>query len=394
MWSGDAPDDGWEMPGDLPASFDDLPVPSSWVLHGHSIPIYTNVIYPFDPSDYPAIPLADEGGDHRRTVEVPADWDGERVILRIGAAESAVEVHVNGQPIGTATDSRLPSEFDVTDAVVPGEAALVALRVYRWSASTWIEDQDMWWMAGLHRSIHLYPQPVVSIADWGFETTSLAADRAEVEVTVEVSASSVGGQIEMALSSDNGALVAEGTADVGASETNSLIVLTASVEDPALWSAEQPVLHRLDLALRNVDGSVLDRTSGLVGIRSVTVDAGRLCVNGVPVTIYGVNRHEHDPDRSGPDRRAARDRHGAARRPATSTRFAPLTIRTTNASTICATVRLLRDGRGEHRGARSGAPRAARRLGRPDPGQRRGASLMPSLLVVNGWCVEIETTRA
>jgi len=89
-------------------------LPTSWVLHGHGIPIYTNVQMPFPVDDYPAIPLSDEGADHWRTIAIPADWAQQRVILRVGAAESTVEAFVDGRAVGYSTDSRLPAEFDLS----------------------------------------------------------------------------------------------------------------------------------------------------------------------------------------------------------------------------------------------------------------------------------------
>ncbi len=294
MWTGLAPDDGWQLADADVSSFDTLPVPSSWVLHGHGIPIYTNVVYPFDPSDYPAIPTPDEGGDHRRVVDVPVSWSGERVVLRVGAAESSLEVYVNGQAVGTATDSRLPSEFDVTEVVTPGEPATVALRVHRWSASTWIEDQDMWWMAGLHRSVMLYPQPQTSIADVFFRTTSLSGADADVALSVKVDGDRPAGlRIEARLSDGEGNLAAELGCPI---DDHGSVELVALVAEPALWSAETPHLYRLEVSLVDAAGSVVDATQKLVGIRTVSIDAGQLCVNGTAITIYGVNRHEHSAD--------------------------------------------------------------------------------------------------
>ncbi len=293
-WTGDAPDDGWSRPDATLSGFASLPVPSSWQLHGHGIPIYTNVIYPFDPGDYPAIPLPDEGGDHRTEVVIPQAWTDQAVILRIGAAESSVEAFVDGAFVGTSTDSRLPAEFDITAHVTPGSPATVALRVHRWTASTWIEDQDMWWMSGLHRSVHVYARPRLGIVDLGFRTLDLD-DRpdgrtAEVEVTVELGGTAPdGARVVASLTDAAGAVVMSSAAPAAGTVT-----VTTSVAEPALWSAETPNLHRLDCSLVGADGTVLDRTSRPVGIRVVAVADGMLLVNGAPITVFGVNRHEHD----------------------------------------------------------------------------------------------------
>ncbi len=283
----------------VPSSIESLPagtldLPTSWVLHGHGIPIYTNVQYPFGIENYPSIPLDDEAADHSRVISIPEDWEGERTILRIGAAESTVEVFVDGAVVGYSTDSRLPAEFDLTDFVTAGADHVLNLRVHRWSASTWIEDQDMWWMAGLHRSLWLYSQPFEAILDVFFNTTTLRSSgpMSEADVSVELRTSAADGRAVRATISraDEEILQMEGT--VGA---NGVATLMGSVANPELWSAESPHLYDVSVQLLQ-DESVLDTRSLRTGIRTVNVAGGKLLVNDAPITIRGVNRHEHDPD--------------------------------------------------------------------------------------------------
>lgn len=308
---GPAPDDLATL-GREPASWPTVAVPGSWVVQDHGIPIYTNVVYPFAVDDYPTIPLDDETGDHWRPVEVPAGWAGQRIVLRLGAAESAVEVWVNGQRVGYSTDSRLPAEFDVTDLVEPGREATITLRVHRWSASTWVEDQDMWWMAGLHRSVHLYPTPPTRIDDVVVRTLHASTRSATVSVRAlvagldETTGDPVG--VELDLVGPGGALVAAASlqpepdpdADPDADADGSTVTrwwrAEVAVADPALWSAEDPQLHQLTVRVLRGDDTV-DQRHLEIGVRTVTVAGGALRVNGAPVTIRGVNRHEHDGTR-------------------------------------------------------------------------------------------------
>ncbi len=288
-WTGDAPDVSFAEPTASRPDFDSLMVPGSWMLQGgadstYGIPIYTNVQMPFDRSGYPAIPLDDEGGDHVVVTEVPSSWTG-RVVLRLGAAESACEVYVNGVFVGRSTDSRLPAEFDITAQVVPGTEATIAVRVHRWSASTWIEDQDMWWMAGLHRSVHVYSTPVVRIADVFFDTLTLDGNRARVAIEF-----SLDGEVP------DGSMV---TATIGGTSiagpvTGSVALLVDDLDDIQPWSAESPILHDLSVQLLDPSLETMDRRELTVGVRTVAVGNGQLLVNGRPVTIFGVNRHEHD----------------------------------------------------------------------------------------------------
>ena len=295
---GPVPDDRWVGEPEPPWATIDLP--ASWVLEGHGKPIYTNVQYPFPVDGYPDIPLEDETGDHWRRVEVPAAWAGRRVVLHVGAAESAVEAWVGGRWVGCSTDSRLPAAFDVTEAVTPGEPTAIALRVHRWSASTWLEDQDMWWMAGVHRPVVLYATDPVHLVDAVFTTADLAIDGSSATVTIAAAVGGVesGGAVEVSatlLDPDGRALVDAARLEPDPAHPG-WHRLGLEVARPRLWSAETPELHGLDLALIRA-GEVVDRRRLEVGIRTVATDGGCLLVNHRPVTIRGVNRHEHDPER-------------------------------------------------------------------------------------------------
>ncbi len=303
-WTVEAPDDEFWAPAADRSEFDTVQIPGSWMLQGgdehrYGIPIYTNVQYPFPIGPYPRIDYDDEGGDHVRSVGIPAEWVEQRIVLRLGAAESAVHVWVNGNEVGYSTDSRLPAEFDISPFVTPGETATIALRVHRWTASSWLEDQDMWWMAGLHRSIDLFATPVARIADVFFDTLMVGVDEANTSTTVILDGPVPADAVVHALltTERSGEVVAEVSAAPGEP-------LALDVAEPDLWSAETPTLYRLSVQLlagdsdsdgnSSGDSAVLDQQTLLVGIRTVETANGQLLVNGTPITIYGVNRHEHD----------------------------------------------------------------------------------------------------
>ena len=142
------------LPGFDDSAWEQLPVPSNWTLHGHDRPHYTNVQMPFA-GTAPNVPQENPTGLYRRWFEVPADWDGHRVVLNVGGAESVLYVWVNGQAVGMGKDSRLPQEFDITAFLIPGGANLLCCAVIKWSDATYVEDQDQWWMGGIHRSVFL-----------------------------------------------------------------------------------------------------------------------------------------------------------------------------------------------------------------------------------------------
>ena len=140
-------------------------VPGCWTMQDvGDPPQYTNIQMPF-PGPPPHVPDENPTGVYRRQVEIPADWQGSRVVLQVGGADSVLHVEVDGRAVGMGTDSRLAQEFDLTDLVSPGRSCELVLTVVRWSAASYLEDQDHWYHAGLHRSVLLYRIPQVHLAD-------------------------------------------------------------------------------------------------------------------------------------------------------------------------------------------------------------------------------------
>src|SRR5918999_5007147 len=154
---------GMADPGFDDSGWDELPVPAHWQLHGYGAPAYTNVNYPF-PLDPPFPPDENPTGDYRREFELPPDWPGRDAVLRFEGVDSCAKVWLNGHELGHSTGSRLPVEFDVTPALVPGRNVL-AVRVHQWSAGSYLEDQDMWWLSGIFRSVTLLARPAGALDD-------------------------------------------------------------------------------------------------------------------------------------------------------------------------------------------------------------------------------------
>lgn len=300
---------------------DTMEVPGAWTLQGFSSPHYTNVIMPFV-GDQPDVPTHNPTGVYRRQVTIPRGWRGRRTVLRVGAAESVVVVFVDGVAVGAGTDSRLPSEFDLTPHVRPGRRATVALVVLRWSAQTWVEDQDQWWHGGLQRSVTLYSTAPDHLA--GVELTPglrRAAHGARVgtlDCRVQVDGPMIrdlsdgGGSVEVVVETERARrLATTGPLDVPAwnptDETTGLVSamfvrpgsVHAVLEVPGIepWSAESPTRYRAVVVLRDALGEVLEATALRTGFRSVEVRDRRLLVNDEPVMLHGVNHHEHDPER-------------------------------------------------------------------------------------------------
>jgi beta-galactosidase len=237
--------------------WDEVDVPSLWTTQGYGIPIYTNVVMPF-PNPPPAVPEQNETGIYRRTFTVPRGWKSRPVVLQFDGCEGALYVLVNGEAVGIAKDARTPASFDVSELVRhDAENDLVAV-VIRWSDASFVEDQDQWWHAGLPRSIRLV-SPSVRDVEWHGERNGDFRVVADGEVR---------------LLDESGRTVASGA--------------EGTVRSARPWSAEEPTLYTLEVS----DGG--ETVSCDVGFRTVEVRDRQLLVNGEPVMIAGVNRHEDD----------------------------------------------------------------------------------------------------
>ncbi|MEE9231027.1 MAG: glycoside hydrolase family 2 TIM barrel-domain containing protein [Acidobacteriota bacterium] len=293
---------GFHEAGYDDSGWDELPVPSSWQLHGHGIPIYTNVQYPFGQPNPPFIPHDNNPvGSYRRTFSLPSSWKERRVVLHFAGVESAFYVWLNGQEVGYSQGSRTPAEFDVTQYLKRGKN-LIAVEVYRWSDGSYIEDQDFWRLSGIFRDVFLVSTADTQLWDYWVRTDLDEQYRdADLILTAEVgnnSSDPARGALEVTLLDASGEVVIPASSVDYSVAPNSRASLEFSrtVSNPAKWSAESPELYTLLLTLRGEDGKVLEAVSQKIGFREVEIRHGRLRVNGVPIVLKGVNRHEHDPD--------------------------------------------------------------------------------------------------
>ncbi|SDU60458.1 glycoside hydrolase family 2 TIM barrel-domain containing protein [Jiangella alkaliphila] len=257
--------EGFEEPWFDDSAWAILPVPSHWQLHGYGAPWYTNSPYPF-PVDPPHVPDENPTGEYRLTFRAPS-WSG-RTILRFDGVDSFFTVWLDGHRLGWATGSRLPSEFDVTELVRPGADHVLAVRVHQWSAGSYLEDQDMWWLSGIFRDVSLVARPVGSADDFAVHADydgGLGTLRVDVDGAARVLVPSLG-------------------VDAAAGEE----IAVGPVEP---WSAESPRLYDGELVTES------ERIRLRIGFRRVEIRDGVLTVNGTRVLFRGVNRHEFHPDR-------------------------------------------------------------------------------------------------
>lgn len=293
-----------DRPTDTPANFaapdldvsdwDDIAVPGNWTMQGFDTPQYTNVQMPFEPDDPPALPDDNPTGIYRTTFAVPSDWAGRRLVLSFGAVTSTFSVWVNGEFVGVGKDSRLPSEFDVSETAHAGQNSL-AVQVVKWSDASYVEDQDQWWQAGINRSVLLYATGPTYIqhvfargtADGKLDMLVEAGRLPDPQWTVRAALYDADG--EMVRGDLSGGFTTFGRSWPRDGSAR----LTAEIADVRPWSAETPYLYTLMVSLHSPDGTEVEATRTRIGFRTVEVRDRQLLVNGKPVYIKGVNRHEH-----------------------------------------------------------------------------------------------------
>ncbi len=287
-----------------------IPVPSNWQLHGHGVPIYVNVKYPFkknaprvtdapDDESWTSFMHRNPVGSYLKSFNLPDGWAARRTFVVFDGVDSAFYLWVNGVKAGYSQDSRLPAEFDITDYVREG-ANTLAVEVYRWCDGSYMEDQDMWRLSGIYRDVKLVSRSDLMIRDY-FALPQLDRENIDARLSVRVSIRNYG-------TSEKSARVALSLLDAGShavfepltepvtvpANGESVIEFKQPVANPAKWSAEVPNLYRLVISLENADGGVIESVAGDVGFRSVRIIGDRLLVNGRQIMIKGVNRHEHD----------------------------------------------------------------------------------------------------
>ena len=268
------------------------------------IPRYVNPDYAFDKSNPPYIPQdTNETGSYRTTFNIPADWQGRQVFIVFDGVDSAFYLWVNGEQVGYSQDSRLPAEFDLTPYIHIGENTL-AVRVYRWSDGSFLEDQDMWFLSGIFRDVYLFATPKVHIRDfWARPELDAQYRDAVLKLRVHLknyTTTDVDGyQVEASLFDGGSQAVGWNVSarmDVKAGE-EVILELEGAVSQPEKWDGEHPNLYRLAIQLKDGEGSLLEVEGCQVGFRAVEIKDGKVLVNGISIYFRGVNRHEHDPVR-------------------------------------------------------------------------------------------------
>lgn len=289
------------------SGWDEIPVPSNWEMQGYDRPLYCNVEYPHanTPPYIQARPGFNDGGanyginpvgSYRRHFTLPAGWEKRRTILNFAGIYSAANIWVNGKYVGYTQGSNNTSEFDITPYLHPGDNTL-AVEVMRWSDGSYLECQDMFRMSGIFRDVTLRSIPAGSSVRDHVIKTSLTPDltKATISVDIDMLADSIDAPdktIEFILFDPSGK---EGSRTSAVSKAGGPVHAEFGVFGPQLWSDETPVLYRLAVVQKDNGGQEELAFSTPVGIRDIRIEGTKLLLNGKPVWIKGVNRHDTSP---------------------------------------------------------------------------------------------------
>ncbi|MBQ0019109.1 MAG: DUF4981 domain-containing protein [Bacteroidales bacterium] len=284
------------------AGWKTITVPSCWEMLGYGTPIYTNVTYPFKnvpplirPQDgYTVVDEPNAVGSYRRTITVPANWNGKEIYLCFDGIYSAAYIFVNGKKVGYTQGPNTGAEFDVTKYVKPGKENLICVEVYRWSDGSYLEDQDMFRMSGIHRDVYMEARSKTHVQDV-YITSDFNNSLTEATMKVDFNILNMGKQKEMTPSvtilDANGKVVAkEKSAPVSTKGDKSVKgVFTVSLKNPALWSAEKPNLYTVNVEL---NGEIVSQK---YGFRKIENRNGRVFINNQRVMFKGADRHDTHP---------------------------------------------------------------------------------------------------
>jgi beta-galactosidase len=290
----------------------EITVPSNWQVEGYGTPYYSNFNYIFQkdfpkvmstpPVNFTAYQERNPVGSYRRNFEVPANWNGRRVFVTFDGVDAGFFLWINGKKVGYSVNSRNAAEFDITKYIKPG-ANMIAAEVYRFTTGSYLEDQDMYRLSGIFRNVTLWSSAEEHIRDYFIKTTFDPQFRdAVLHVSTKVKnyGSSVVPARKLKVDLYNGTTLVAGTGalqDVPSLKPGEEVIVNAkiAVKAPQKWTAEMPKLYTTVLSLQEGTANI-EQLSSKTGFRQIEIKGRLFTVNGVPVKLKGVNRHENWPD--------------------------------------------------------------------------------------------------
>lgn len=281
------------------SNWDNITVPSNWEIEGFDIPIYTNVTYPF-PKNPPYIDDAyNPVGSYRKNFSISKDWNDKEIILHFGSISGYARVFLNGEEVGMTKAAKTPAEFNITENLKEGNNVL-AVQVFRWHDGRYIEDQDFWRLSGIERDVFLQAMPKTTIWDY-FVKSELDQEYKNGLFNVEVDIRDLNKSkiknpvLSISLKDNEGEEVYTEEKQVTTIDENT--IFSETIQDVRKWSGEHPNLYEYTIQLKDCRNKELAVITGKTGFRTVEIDDAQLKVNGEPITVKGVNLHEHHGDK-------------------------------------------------------------------------------------------------
>ncbi|MBC7960295.1 MAG: glycoside hydrolase family 2, partial [Vallitaleaceae bacterium] len=312
----------WEANYDH-STWNDINVPGNWELQGFGEPIYTNTLYPWNhfskgneiiyPNNEqgvrglpnpPYLPSNNPTGCYFRTFNISEEWLEKEVFIYFKGVETAYYLWVNGKEVGYSEDSKLPSEFNITPYITKGENT-IALQVMALATSTYLEDQDYWYLNGIFRSVSLFAKPRARIVDWKIDAVpdahhSFGTIKADVAINRFNGFANYKVKLDILDSKDG--ILASGTSEINPQgqyrayekPTSNTARIELKVENIKKWSPEMPRLYKAVITLISPEGTEVDFESCKIGFKKIEIIDGVILINGTRLVVKGVNRHEHE----------------------------------------------------------------------------------------------------
>ncbi len=275
-----------------PKKWNNIQVPGSWELQGFDSPIYTDVDYPF-PANPPYVP-ADYNpvGAYIREFTVPSDWNGLDIYIDFEGVESAYYFWINGEFAGYGEDSRLPSHYNITKLLKKGKNK-IAVKVFRYSDGSYLEDQDYWKYSGIERDVYLYARPSFRAVDFGL-TAKMVNNYTDGNFNLEVKFNNPTPSTlaEIKIFDEKNEIFS--IKKEFSNNIDTILSVSHFINNAKPWTAETPNLYRLVVNTFDKSGNSLESFVHQFGFRTIEMKNGTQQINGVPVLFKGVNRHEHD----------------------------------------------------------------------------------------------------
>jgi beta-galactosidase len=290
------------------SGWEEIPVPSNWEMHGYGTPIYTNITYPFRNNPpfiqgqrgYTADKEPNPVGSYRRDFTLPSDWADKEVFITFEGCYSAMYLWINGKRVGYSQGSTNDARFDITPYVRQGKNT-VAVEVYRWCDGSYLEDQDMFRLSGIHRDVYLSASPRTHLRDLHITSTlSPRYDRAILNVAADVrNDGKISGTVALRTTvvDSEGRKLRSFTTPLATVKHGDEVTIegNCSLRDPLLWSAEAPNLYTVDIELLDGDGNLLEATTQKYGFRNIEIKNNKVYINGMLTMFKGANHHDTHP---------------------------------------------------------------------------------------------------